>query len=195
MAGIKEISVQMVSLEDPEIAAEFFGKVNLGGDGKRDATVAPKKQEASSAEGSSGNVNRRPPSPSFWAKPSSGKLEESPEFSYDEPNYPPGSAGASKTWTVKARLKAAQLPNEGKIRFIPPDNYKPTMPLPKAPNGIGYPDKFGNIWKKGPSRTKGQLFEWDVQLSKAGQLQFKWLKENLSHLNVSLDGRITHLSK
>ena len=68
----------MVSLEDPEIAAEFFGKVNLGGDGKRDATVAPKKQEASASEDSSGNVNRRPPSPIFWKERSVGELTESP---------------------------------------------------------------------------------------------------------------------
>ena len=75
---------------------------------------------------------------------------------------PPGG------WTVKARLKAAQLPYEGRIRFIPPKGYDPADPLYKGPGGIGYKDKFGNIWKKGPSRTKGQPFEWDVQLSKKG---------------------------
>lgn len=56
----------------------------------------------------------------------------------------------------------------------------------------GYLDKFGNIWTKGPSRTNGQPFEWDVQLSNTGKAQLGWATRDNSHLNVSLDGKFTH---
>lgn len=56
----------------------------------------------------------------------------------------------------------------------------------------GYIDKFGNEWTKGPSRTKGQEFEWDVQLSPTGKAQLGWASRDGKHLNVSLDGKITH---
>ena len=64
------------------------------------------------------------------------------------------------------------------------------MPLPKKDGG--YLDNFGNIWKKGPSRTAGEAFEWDVQLSKAGQDSLGWLTRDGSHANISLIGRVTH---
>jgi len=56
----------------------------------------------------------------------------------------------------------------------------------------GYIDKFGNVWKKGPSRTKGQDFEWDVQLSDTGRTKIGWATRDGSHANVDLNGRITH---
>ncbi|MBO8157906.1 MAG: hypothetical protein H0Z32_15895 [Bacillaceae bacterium] len=90
----------------------------------------------------------------------------------------------------KSVLKDAKLPTQGKIRYIPPDKWTPSQPLPKQ-NG-GYVDKFGNIWTKGPSRTKGQDFEWDVQLSRQGKNQLGDWSRDGSHLNVSLDGKITH---
>ena len=92
--------------------------------------------------------------------------------------------------SIKSVLKGAKLPTSGKIRYVPPSNWSPSQPLPKI-NG-GYKDKFGNIWTKGPSRTKGQSFEWDVQLSKTGKNQLGHLSRDGSHLNVSLDGKITH---
>ncbi|MFD4715184.1 polymorphic toxin type 17 domain-containing protein [Streptomyces sp. NPDC058430] len=70
--------------------------------------------------------------------------------------------------------------------------------LPSAHTGLprgtrkGYIDRFGNEWIKGPSRTAGQPFEWDVQLSKTGRAKLGWLSRDGSHLNVSLDGEITH---
>ena len=94
-------------------------------------------------------------------------------------------------WTIKSRMKAAQLPNEGRVRYIPPKFYKPSMKLPHEGN-IGFKDRFNNIWKKGPSRTPGESFEWDVTLSESGKKQFKWLVGDKEHLNVSLKGRITH---
>ncbi|MEN3157341.1 FG-GAP-like repeat-containing protein [Alkalimonas sp. NCh-2] len=97
-----------------------------------------------------------------------------------------GLRGAGKQAT-KTALKTskrshyvnAQLPTEGKVRYIPPKNWHPDNPLPRGPRG-GYMDKFGNEWTKGPSRTRGQAFEWDVQ------------RPNGRHWNISLDGKVTH---
>jgi filamentous hemagglutinin len=93
--------------------------------------------------------------------------------------------------TTKGRLKAAGLPSSGRIRYVPPEGYSASMPLPRGPKG-GYMDRFRNEWVKGPSRTAGQPYEWDVQLSRSGKSQLGWLSRDGSHLNVSLDGRITH---
>jgi filamentous hemagglutinin len=119
------------------------------------------------------------------------KLAEVPKFAYDEPAHPLGSVGASRTWSTKARMKAAQLPNEGKVRFVPDSDYHPTEPFLRGPNK-GYLDKFGNEWVKGPSRTQGQPLEWNVQLSTSGQKMLGWASRDGEHINVSIDGRITH---
>ena len=109
----------------------------------------------------------------------------------EEPSFnPQGTIGAAQQWSTKGRIKYVELPNEGKIRYVPPEGYSPSVPLPRGPNN-GYIDKFGNEWIKGPSRTPGQAFEWDVQLSKTGQSQLGWATRDGSHLNVSLDGKIT----
>ena len=76
IAGFQQIPVHMVSLEDPEIAAEFFRKWNSSSDGKSDATVAPTKEATGSSDASSGNVNPRPSSPTFWKERAVGKQEE-----------------------------------------------------------------------------------------------------------------------
>ncbi|WP_010304100.1 polymorphic toxin type 17 domain-containing protein [Candidatus Odyssella thessalonicensis] len=93
--------------------------------------------------------------------------------------------------SIKSRLKEAQLPTQGKIRFIPPKEYNPSTTL-KRGNNYGYLDRFGNEWTKGPSRTQGQEFEWDVQLSRQGKNKIGWASRDGSHVNVSLDGEITH---
>jgi hypothetical protein len=90
---------------------------------------------------------------------------------------------------VCGAAKKAQLPTEGKVRYIPPKNTGTS--LPRTSNG-GYIDKFGNIWQKGPSRTIGESFEWDVQLSKKGKQLLGWLSRDGNHINVSLKGIITH---
>ncbi|GHT97747.1 hypothetical protein AGMMS49545_24150 [Betaproteobacteria bacterium] len=115
------------------------------------------------------------------------------EFSYvlEPPFNPSGSIGAAQAWSMKGRLNYVELPTSGKIRYVPPESYVPSQPLPRGPNN-GYIDKFGNEWTKGPSRTAGQSFEWDVQLSNTGRSQLGWASRDGSHLNVSLDGRITH---
>ncbi|WP_152810488.1 polymorphic toxin type 17 domain-containing protein [Ostreibacterium oceani] len=33
--------------------------------------------------------------------------------------------------------------------------------MARGPNN-GFIDRFGNEWVRGPSRTKGQAFEWDA---------------------------------
>lgn len=93
--------------------------------------------------------------------------------------------------SIKSRIKDAQLPAEGKIRFIPDPDYHPSNKLLKGENG-GYLDKFGNEWTKGPSRTPGEPFEWDVQLSEKGKKQLGWASRDGDHINVSLKGHITH---
>lgn len=104
------------------------------------------------------------------------------------------SEGADSGYTfagTKTILKERMLPTTGKIRYIPPAYWTPSQPLPRTGNG-GYIDKFGNVWSKGPSRTAGQPFEWDVNLSNTGKAQLEWASRDGSHLNVSLDGKITH---
>ncbi len=97
----------------------------------------------------------------------------------------------NESWTTKGRLKAAQLPTVGRIRFVPPHNYKPSNPFRRGPNN-GYYDRFDNEWVKGPSRTHGESFEWDVQLSPLGKLHLGWIADGKDHINVSLKGKITH---
>jgi len=123
----------------------------------------------------------------------SGGKGTSAKLSYvEEPPFnPSGTAGAAQPWSTKGRINYVQLPNEGKIRYVPPEGYSASQPLPRGPNN-GYIDKFGNEWVKGPSRTAGQAFEWDVQLSRTGKAQLGWATRDGSHLNISLDGRITH---
>jgi|GEM_PF-2337795 len=93
--------------------------------------------------------------------------------------------------SIKSRLKNARLPIEGLIRFVPKKGYNPSVPLPRGPQH-GFLDRFGNEWVPGPSRTEGQPFEWDVQLSERGRAQIGHLSRDGKHVNVSLDGRITH---
>uniref|UniRef100_UPI0036DCB42C polymorphic toxin type 17 domain-containing protein n=1 Tax=Photorhabdus sp. RM322S TaxID=3342825 RepID=UPI0036DCB42C len=121
------------------------------------------------------------------------KVAAKTPFEYvKEPTFNPyGSIGAGQLWSIKGRLKYVQLPTEGKIRFVPPEDYIPHSPLRRGINK-GYIDKFGNEWTKGPSRTQGQPFEWDVQLSSQGKTQLGWASRDGKHLNVSLDGKITH---
>jgi RHS repeat-associated protein len=88
-----------------------------------------------------------------------------------------GSVGGPSRSAVMDR---AQLPHRGGLaRYVPPKSWNATEPLPRGPQN-GYRDVHGNEWVRGPSRTAGQPFEWDVQLHDG------------THLNVSLDGEITH---
>lgn len=101
-----------------------------------------------------------------------------------------GAAGGAARVSVKAMLKNLKLPITGKIRFIPRATDKLSRNILRKEGGLV--DKFGNIWKKGPSRTSGEAFEWDVQLSAKGKAMLGHLSRDGKHLNVSLGGKITH---
>ncbi len=116
---------------------------------------------------------------------------KSPAYVDEPPFNSSGTGGAAQLWSTKGRIKYVELPTQGKIRFVPDSNYSPSNPLPRGPNN-GYLDKFGNEWVKGPSRTARQAFEWDVQLSPKGKTQLGWATIDGSHLNISLDERITY---
>ena len=121
------------------------------------------------------------------------ELLESPETTYnfeveDFHTYYVGDISVLVHNACKAAKKAG-LPTKGKVRYVPPKNAGDN--LPRTATG-GYIDKFNNIWQKGPSRTIGEAFEWDVQLSKQGKNMLGWLSRDGRHLNVSLRGIITH---
>ena len=181
-------------------------RAGSGGDGSGSGSSSgsederPSRRRGSPPHGGAGGVDgrgnvaetTRATSPSRERAASPGLFGGvSGEFDYDELAHPPGSLGSARTWTIKARIKAAQLPNEGKIRFVPDDDYDPSEPILRGP-GNGYLDRFSNEWIKGPSRTAGQPFEWDVQLSELGKRRLGHLSRDGRHINVSLDGRITH---
>lgn len=117
----------------------------------------------------------------------------------DKIKVPGGRRGKRKHFAprersgVKGMIKEAGLPTKGKIRFVPRPQTSVKSGLAKGRRG-GYIDKFGNEWTKGPSRTKGEPYEWDVQLSPQGRNMLGHLSPDNppSHLNVSLGGRITH---
>jgi hypothetical protein len=96
---------------------------------------------------------------------------------------------------MKGLIKKHQLPTRGKIRYVPPKDCHASEDLPRVMlpgKRNGYRDRFGNIWVKGNSRTAGEPFEWDVQLSDQGKKQLGWMTRDNTHLNVSLNGRVTH---
>ena len=53
-------------------------------------------------------------------------------------------------------------------------------------------DRFGNEWTRGPSRTLGEPFEWDVQLGRNATPGVRALSRDGTHINVSLNGKVTH---
>ncbi|WAP55923.1 polymorphic toxin type 17 domain-containing protein [Streptomyces sp. S465] len=123
--------------------------------------------------------------------PNHHRYVDSPLTSLDPMGLKCGDPVPTPRTGVKGLLKDAQLPFSGRIRFVPPENTSVNAGLLRGPRK-GYIDRFGNEWIKGPSRTAGQPFEWDVQLSKTGRAKLGWLSRDGSHLNVSLDGEITH---
>jgi filamentous hemagglutinin len=99
--------------------------------------------------------------------------------------------GAIGKWSISGRISQAGLPGTGKIRYVPPTNYRPGTPLSRG-GSHGDIDSFGNEWVKGPSRTADEAFEWDVQLSDRGRASIGWLSREGDHVNLSLNGRVTH---
>lgn len=98
----------------------------------------------------------------------------------------------AEEWTITGRIKYEGLPRKGRIRFVQPERWNPANPV-RGPQG-GLIDRFGNEWVRGASRTPGEAFEWDVQLSRTGKAKVGWLSRDpdKAHINVSLEGRVTH---
>ena len=105
---------------------------------------------------------------------SGGATPEGPEGDGGE-----GPRRPSQQDRIRHTLQAKKLPTEGEVKYEPPRNWHPSEPLPRGDQN-GFIDRLGREWTKGPSRTPGEHFEWDVQL------------RNGNHLNVSWNGRITH---
>ncbi|HUB27234.1 MAG TPA: polymorphic toxin type 17 domain-containing protein [Tepidisphaeraceae bacterium] len=76
-------------------------------------------------------------------------------------------------------LHQHHLPTGGEFPFVPPKQWWSHQPLPKNSKGE-YIDIKYQRWRKGPSRTEGETWEWDVQLL------------NNDHLNIDWSGNITH---
>jgi hypothetical protein len=58
-------------------------------------------------------------------------------------------------------LRDHNLPTGGGFPFVPPKHWRPNQPLRKNSKGE-YIDSKAQRWRKGPSRTEGQGWEWDV---------------------------------
>lgn len=95
-----------------------------------------------------------------------------------------------------AVLQKAQLPLSGELPFTPPERWNGTLlELKSSEIKGGYRDAHGCVWTRGPSRTAGQPFEWDVQINVKGASPTESMKafsKDGAHINVSLDGKVTH---
>lgn len=87
--------------------------------------------------------------------------------------------------------KKYKLPTSGSITFVPPKKWDSTNPL-KTSDKNGFIDAYGNEWRKGNSRTKGEHIEWDV-IPKNKNSGIANLSRDGSHVNVSLEGRVSHI--
>jgi len=124
-----------------------------------------------------------------------GSYKDLKEFLSSSANFYKGKVSGGGVGTkpsIKSLIKKHQLPVKGKIRYVPPKKLHTTNGLPSVKANDGFKDRFGNEWFRGPSRTIGEDFEWDVQLSSQGKAQLGWASKSGKHVNVSLKGRITH---
>lgn len=111
---------------------------------------------------------------------------------------PPAVAQPSAEAAVLERIRKQNLPTGGTFVFEPPKNYKPGNPLPveREGNTKGFIDKYGNVWRRGPYHGRpgpdAPAFEWDVQLSKAGQQMWGQYSRGKGYINVKPDGALSH---
>lgn len=93
-------------------------------------------------------------------------------------------------WLEKAKKEG--LPTEGPITFVPPKKSNPdNPPKERVGNKVGFKDDYGNVWVPGPSRTSGHDFEWDIIPASPNSVLARFSRDG-SHVNVSLDGVVTH---
>ena len=104
-------------------------------------------------------------------------------------NLHKGAEAAYKNSKFLAKSENLTLPTKGPVPFVPPSRWDINRPA-KGPNG-GFIDDFGNEWVKGKSRTAGEHHEWDIipKNTRSGIANFS---RDGSHVNVSLEGIITH---
>ena len=123
--------------------------------------------------------------------------------------FHPSSVGAARIYTLHEQMKLLNLPLTGEIPFEPTKCSKKSGKVKLyrkgQPKKKSFEDFYGNEWKQGPVRRgsalKGELWEWDVQLSKSGKKVYapiykaKFPHKNynkVNHLNVSFQGILTH---
>jgi hypothetical protein len=94
-----------------------------------------------------------------------------------------GPSGAQAAATGPERLFA----------YHPPKQTRPNeLPVEWRRGRKYFRDHWGNLWGTGPSRTRGDAFEWDVQLSPNAPAWMRGLSRDGRHIDVSLSGRISH---
>lgn len=104
-------------------------------------------------------------------------------------NLHKGAEAAYKNTRFLSKAENLKLPTNGPVPFVPPARWDVTRPA-KGPNG-GFMDNFGNEWVKGPTRTVGDSHEWDVIPKNVNSGLANFSRDG-SHVNVSLQGVITH---
>lgn len=102
-----------------------------------------------------------------------------------------GGGGPTPKPTKDEVLDKLRLPHGGvPFGFEPRKTWRPGEPMRLSREHRGYVDAKDNVWRKGPSRTKGEPFEWDVQLAEGSG--WTSLSKDGKHLNIDLRGRISH---
>lgn len=97
----------------------------------------------------------------------------------EKPLQPADDAVQDEEELKRQVLSDHNLPTGGGFPFVPPRHWRSNQPLRKNSNGE-YIDSKGRRWRKGPSRTEAEDWEWDVQLP------------NGDHLNIDWGGNVTH---
>ncbi|MDP9386565.1 MAG: polymorphic toxin type 17 domain-containing protein, partial [Actinomycetota bacterium] len=102
------------------------------------------------------------------------------------------SGGGGRKPTKEEVLTELRLPHGKGVPFAfePDPKWRPEQRLKWDPEQRGYVDAKRDVWRKGPSRTPGDPFEWDVQLRKTSRWQ-RHSKDG-KHVNINLSGRISH---
>jgi hypothetical protein len=137
VAGGGQAPAAVAAVPKPSVAFRppmtwAFPTGGAAGAGRSGGSAVPPATAGVSAEGAGSG---RPPG---------GGDSSGSDSSDEEPLPSEDTARAPRTWSVKARLKVAQLPTKGRIRYVPPDSYEPSEPLPRGRQN-GFRDKFNAV--------------------------------------------------